>query len=141
MELYTLDERSIVGHPDVDDAHREIARLSNDLARLVEAHAGYDEVREVFTEFARVLVEHFDREEAIIADLGDGADVADHLARHQENHQTFRNTVAFALDLFRDNAESREIPDIAFLAPAEYFEELKDMDHQMAALVQKLGRT
>ncbi|MEG3617868.1 hypothetical protein V5T82_05315 [Magnetovibrio sp. PR-2] len=59
MALYTFDQRSFVGVEHIDEAHRQIAALSQALKDLIEEGASFDEVHKTFLELSNVMKDHF----------------------------------------------------------------------------------
>lgn len=139
MALYVLDDRSITGHSGIDAAHARIAELSNELAAAVGRGAGQDRVYDVFRRLRRLLLSHFELEERCLADLPDTEEVRDHVRRHKADHELFRNMFTYADDQFRAKRDTEAIPDITQMIPEKYFEELKTLDTEMAALFQSFG--
>lgn len=135
--LYTLDERSIVGLRDVDDAHREIAKLSRDLSGMLASSADFAEVRDLFARLTEVLLAHFYVEETAIRDMGEAPEVRDHLARHLANHGLFRDAVSAIEKAFAEGEAQGDIPDIPAFIPPEAVEDLKDLDREMADLLRR----
>lgn len=137
--LYTLDDRSVVGNLEIDAQHREIARLSNHLVELLDTGAGFAAVRRAFDTLAATLLDHFETEEGFLASRRDKSGVKEHLERHLDNHDMLRSAVSLASDKFVEKEASGEIPEVAAALPERYFEQLKDLDAEMAALVNNRG--
>lgn len=139
MAIYTLDDQSIAGVPDLDNAHRIIAELSRELVEMVQEGAPYDAVRGKFQELATELKNHFAIEEKLLDKLHDKEDVARHLVQHVKNHNLFRDTIIYAESKFDEKKESQEIPNVIELFPQKYFDELKGLDAEMADLLAAYG--
>lgn len=141
MAHFTMDERCVTGHPGVDAAHGKLAELSRDLVDAVGSGASYEDVRDIFTKLHKVMVAHFELEERLMDRLPDVAEVRDHRARHKADHDLFRDTFTYADDKFAANEASREAPNIVDMIPEKYFEELKDLDAEMAVLLKRYDLT
>lgn len=137
MSIFTLDPDGITGHDGIDAAHQQIADVSNSLTASIDSRAPFGEVYKLYQRFADVMREHFELEEALLARFRDVPEVAVHINRHHENHAFFRDALNYADGKFQERIATGKVPNVVELLPKEYFEELIDLDLEMAALLRK----
>jgi diguanylate cyclase (GGDEF)-like protein/hemerythrin-like metal-binding protein len=87
------------GEPAIDDEHRELFRLCNDLLRTVAAEPGLETLLRVWDALLSHTVEHFAHEEEILRRRG-----YPELEQHAESH---RHLIARAMEL-RGQVEQRD---------------------------------
>lgn len=135
MDLYTFDDRSKMGHHGIDAVHKRIADLSTELSKLVEENAGFDRIFTAFVHLKDALVGHFYQEEQIFHALPDSPEARQHIKAHTADHMLFRDLFTYAEGQFNAQKDSGEIPNITALIPQKYFEELKNLDAELAQLL------
>jgi hemerythrin len=135
--LYELDERDVTGIHEVDGMHVEIAEQSQVLVSLIQKNAPYAEIHEAYLSLQQELFKHFEREESILAQLVENDEIHAHYRRHKDNHDRFRELLAYADKQFELGSSTGQVPNVAPLIPQEYFEELKDVDAEMSTLLAK----
>ena len=133
--LYTLDDRSVTGFDRIDSQHIRIAAVCRDLDAALAA-ADFDTAYRIFLDLFDTLLDHFETEEEVIARYARNPEVQKHLYRHRANHQIVREHLSEARRAFLDAARTtRRIPDLVSLAPRAYFDQMKDVDAEMTALL------
>ena len=139
MPLYELDDRSIMGHVDIDHMHAKVATLSRHLTERIASRADFGEVCDTFLQLKAALQEHFGMEERYILGLPQNGEVRAHLRKHMENHGQFCDLLAYGEQQFEKHRDDGKVPNVASLIPQEYFEELKSIDREMRLLSAKYG--
>ncbi len=82
MPLITWEQAYAVGHPEIDDDHRRVLELINDLDAAVAADEPAEAVAAGFAALSRHVAEHFAREERVMAERG-----YPDLAAHRQEHR------------------------------------------------------
>lgn len=135
MALYEwAQERDGIGFPDIDEAHKNIARLSQTIVDSYARGATRAEIRQSVCRFADALLRHFDAEEQILASLPPAAVIVEHTERHKANHDYFRNAVFYLMQKFEGEPGRADAPNIIPIIPEQYFAELKGLDAEMGCL-------
>jgi hemerythrin len=95
--MYTWDDRFSVHHPLMDEQHKVILSLINEL----DSFTG-DESKEIITSFLKRLVdfihEHFTAEEDLIRSLGDKVNSISHILYHNKMRQKITNVLIDQLE-------------------------------------------
>ncbi|MEX8503547.1 MAG: hemerythrin domain-containing protein, partial [Leptothrix ochracea] len=91
IDIFPWDDHFNTGFSDIDQQHRKLVDLLNQLASQIANGAHAETLESVFDELAAYTVYHFDTEEALWhAHLaGDPAELA-----HRATHEAFRRDVA-----------------------------------------------
>ena len=105
------DPQLLTGNDQVDNQHRNIFRLFNELLSDIDEHKGHREVGRVVSSLSLFVVAHFATEEALMIQAG-----YPDMVTHQGAHESLRAQVEGLVDQFHDDN----------LSPAELF---NFMDH------------
>ncbi len=137
MTAFSVNKDVFTGQNEIDDAHQEIAELSQSMEHAIEGGLPFGEVYKLFQRLAEVITTHFELEESLLDSYRDDPDVAAHIEKHHENHAFFRNVLKYTETRFQDRIRSGKIPNIAGVLPKEYLDELIDLDLEMVELLKK----
>jgi hemerythrin-like metal-binding protein len=113
IDIFPWDDNFDTGLPKVDEQHRMLVRLLNELASQVALHSDSVSLDAILDELAAYTVYHFETEEAIWRRHLAGDETE---ARHREGHRRFVDTIGrFKQDLSRKPAEKLAEEALAFL--------------------------
>ena len=93
-------EAMSVGVPELDDDHKELMRIINQLAENAGDRAGEENLRQCIRALMRYAEVHFGREERVMAVCAFPA-----LAHHQEEHRAFVNEMQALSGRFENDPE------------------------------------
>jgi hemerythrin-like metal-binding protein len=137
IDIFPWDDNFDTGLPKVDEQHRVLVRLLNELASQVALHSDSVSLDAILDELAAYTVYHFETEEAIWRQYlsGDEAEV-----RHRESHRRFVDTIGrFKQDLSHKAAEKLAEEALAFLT-RWLASHILESDRALAYVVQGLAQ-
>lgn len=132
--LYKIEEADLVGIPEIDNAHRRIAELCNQLLESYAERSSAIQVHDIFCELREVMEFHFDIEERILFDIRKETHVMQHYVKHRNHHDQLRSLLSHADELIRVYA-SESLPQLPTLLQKYYFDHIKTLDHEMRGLL------
>lgn len=128
--LYEVEEADLMGIREIDNAHRRIAELCNQLLEGYAKRLSAIEVHDVFCELRRVMEFHFDIEERLLFEISKEINVMKHYVKHRNHHDQLRSLLSHADALIRVHA-TESLPQLPTLLPKYYLDQMKTLDHEM----------
>jgi hemerythrin len=93
------DQRYSVGIPKIDDQHKELVRLTNELydSCMLDDEAMTAQFKSTLSSLVHYVTEHFGAEERLLQRVG-----YPHYAEHKKEHESFVKKMLDDMKLFRD---------------------------------------
>lgn len=111
MGLITWNDHYSVKVPEIDDQHKKLIALANQLYDAMRAGKGRDVLGPVLTELVDYTVYHFESEERLLRQHG----YPEH-DEHKEQHDSLAERARRFRDDFRQGQESRVMDVMLFLS-------------------------
>jgi hemerythrin-like metal-binding protein len=124
------DEKYAIGVEQVDDQHRQLFGLLNDLHDAMQEGKGRDVVGETLAELEEYTYYHFDSEEEFMNDCGFSHDCDGCFMAHQDAHRTFEEEVSELRELAENGNATVAMKTMRFLR-SWLSEHVGDVDQQL----------
>ena len=108
--LVSWGERFAIGIPSIDDQHKELVRLFNELYDAVQIGNGHEKLKDTFDRLTQYTLDHFSYEERLLYENG-----YTHLEAHIREHSELTDRLSAIRDKYEAGTRMLSLETLPFL--------------------------